>query len=259
MPPAKHAKFTAVYGNSQVAPPSPATNFGFTSNPFQLVSWKSEDGHGRRMLVTLNQVIKAGTVAPWQPTLNTTGTDPYLAPNAGAPLVRMQWGIGGARQQALFAYPISGMTFPVTADSLEIDVIHRAQISPGESLQYAASLLVGDAPAFGQPTTSAFSMSVNPAGTTQPYLIQGSFVRSILIENDVASTAMPVACAVEQFRVNNAGTPILLLKRTQVADALKANGQVEVLIDPWCALVRLLNNDPTQLWTCYVTEKLSFA
>jgi hypothetical protein len=169
------------------------------AQPTQLIS--ARNLQPRQWVITLAQVTKGedGTT-PWQfaegNTVGIAGSTAPVIPGPSTPgqalTVDLRWGAGGASFNALFDYPLSGGTFGLTADTLDLNVRFRLQ----PPAPYAALADVPSVGAFMVPGIETselplrwFDNAIGGAAAATPYFFTVKpYARRLLI-NIIANSA----------------------------------------------------------------------
>ena len=233
-----------------------------SSSVLQLIAWKS-GGEARKMIVTLGQIMKGSPpqVGPWRAGSSLGGTGAgYGAPDIGRPEFRLQWGVGGVRQQTVMPWPVTGGSFTITAESVDVDAFSNpADLSnASDQPQFTAWIMPGDTSS-EQPLWSKGQLFSVAFQTIAPAIIRGSFVKSWLITTAAAPAAIPSALMLSQWTTSNVGAWSIPVGYQNIGQALKDNGAVEVLADPSCSQAQIENDDAALNIDLWVREKYVFS
>lgn len=235
------------------------------ANPLQLVSWKSDDGVGRRMIVNLGQVTKtlilsapANPPTPWAGVANTAN---YQAPDIGKPQVRIQWGAGGVRQQTTLPWPVTGGSFALTADAIDIDVFSNSAFfnSASDQPAFQAWVMPGDSPANEVQFRSNANQITQAPSSTASFAVVGSYLKSFTIDTNDIPASIPSNLLFIQQSTGVDGLALLTLKATQLSQALKNNSIIEIPADPSCSQYLINNIDASIIGHINVTENYNIA
>lgn len=160
----------------------------------------------RQWLVTLAPPMRGAQPLPYRATFS--GVTPGVVPtvgNFGAPPItsvgtpqetlaaRVRWGAGGVRSETAFDYPMTGGTFAITADSMDISVAAKfggtVVFGAQDEIPVVAGWYVEGAPVDATPMAWA-EIPVTVAGGNDVYFAIKPYAKTVTIRADTTGAAV---------------------------------------------------------------------